>query len=121
MIRSTSKSSQSSRADPAQQPAGPKYRVVRQNLPLSWEDAPRLAGVENPGQPAPPATDEEAHLVGAAAAEDGLQLRELLEDCLRKWPGSIYTLPSLMAAGVLGWFQRQGKQHDASRADNDGS
>jgi hypothetical protein len=79
------------------------YRVIRQTLPLDYSEPPELSGILGPDGSPPPSSAPEARDVGIRAAEDGLELREVMADALRRWPGSVRTLPGLLAAGAKGW------------------
>jgi hypothetical protein len=76
-----------------------------------WHELRAVRGRD--GNP-PPMTEVSAHAAGVEAARDGLDLHEIVEDGLNRYPGTIAGIARLIAAASLGWFATKRREEGAA-------
>jgi hypothetical protein len=64
----------------------------------------RFAGVPDEHGVLPQVTESSAHGTGVEAARTGYDLTAVVEVGLRRYPGTVHEVATLIAASCLGWF-----------------
>lgn len=81
-----------------------QHSTISPELVKYAADPYRFAGVPDEHGVLPPATEASAHGAGVEAARTGHDLTAVVEVGMRRYPGSVHEVATLIAASCLGWF-----------------